>query len=378
MIMPFEWKMEYFSPLGYASVIAWVSVLALWFLHFVFRPKPIVSQVSLVLAFAAFTFAKVNSLTYVNKIQPDLTEQKAELEAKIAAEQQAVLDERGTQVAQIRFAEDAQDEFLDRAGLDNEDLETLDSIRDELTPDWKKGKKTRSAPSEDSEGEGMDTKAIEDSAAPEPVTMKDQDLMRANKYDYWNLQVTKWLILLGILVIIHDYLRRHNIYKEAYFPKKIPSFLANLITPHPALVHRSEKPRREVHEELAWLAERGDPFVYFTSSPEDADQAGKALQPFTGHKMRPLQVLQTRDANFTDTFAFENWWFNRASVIVNSEERPESMLQSFIELLESRKSTRARVHQTAHLVWDVESPIPNGLEQLAARTGVSIMLCRQQ
>ena len=75
----------------------------------------------------AFSLGKHNSLTYVNKIQPDRSQQKAELEAKIAAEQQAVLDQRGEQVAQIRFAEDAEDEFLDRAGLDDEDLENLDN-----------------------------------------------------------------------------------------------------------------------------------------------------------------------------------------------------------------------------------------------------------
>jgi len=379
--MEFIWKMEYFSVTGYASLVAWGSVLALWLLHFVFRPKPIVSQFAFVLAIAAFALAKINSLTYVNKIQPDLTEQKAELEAKIAAEQQAVLDERGTQVAQIRFAEDGQDEFLDRAGLDEEDLETIDNIRKDLTPDWKKEKKSRSAPSEDYEGEGMDTTAIEESAEPDPVMMKDDDLMRANQYDAWNLKVTKWLILLALLVILHDYLRRHNIYKEAYFPKKIPSSIANLLTPHPPVVHRSEKPRREIPEELAWLAKRGDPFVYFTANPEDAQQAGEALEPFTGKKKNPLQLIKTGESGFTDTFAFENWWFGRASVIVDSDDRPESMIESFVDLLEGRKTTRAKVRQTAHLVWDIDSPIPeetqNRLEQLAARTGISLLLCKE-
>ena len=380
MTMPLEWNMEYFSATGYASAIAWATALVLWVLHVLFKPHHIACHLAFLLAIAAFALAKHNSLTYVNKIQPDLSQQKAELEAKLRAQKQAVVDERKGQVAQIRFAEDAQDEFLDRAGLEEEDLETLDNIREELAPQWKREKKTRSATREESEGEGMDTTAIEESAEPEPVTMLEADLMRANQYDHWNLQITKWFMGLGLLIIIHDYLRRYNLYKDAYFPKRIPSALANLITAYPPVVNRSEKPRRTVPEELAWLANRGDPFVFFPSSPQEAQQAGEALQPFTQHKKRPLQVLNTEDAHFTDTFAFENWWHGRASVIVDSEGRPESMLQNFLCLLEGRKSTRAKVRQTAHLVWDQDAPIPaetqDRLEQLAARTGVSLMLCR--
>ena len=201
--------------------------------------------------------AKFNSLAYVNKIQPDLSQQKAELEAKIAAKQQEVLDDRGTQVAQIQFAEDGKDEFLDRAGLDEEDLETIDQIREELTPEWKQEKKTRSSTTADSAGEGMDTSFVKNSIEDQPVTMLEIDMMRANQYDTLNLLIIKTLIGLSLLVIIYDYLRRHNLYEVAYFPIKIPSALANLITPYPPVIDRSRQPRRSVAEELAWLTKRG-------------------------------------------------------------------------------------------------------------------------
>ena len=157
MIMPLDWNLNYFSLTGYASVLAWSGCLILLVLHFIFKPRQNVCHSALAIVFVAFALAKHNSLAYVNKIQPDLSQQKAELEAKIAAKQQEVLDDRGTQVAQIQFAEDGRDEFLDRAGLDDEDLETIDQIREELTPGWKQEKKTRSGPAPDSEGEGMDT-----------------------------------------------------------------------------------------------------------------------------------------------------------------------------------------------------------------------------
>ena len=378
--MPFEWNMDYFSLSGYASVMALVLVFTLWFIHFIFKPQQIVCYLAMGMAIMAFSLGKHNSLTYVNKIQPDRSQQKAELEAKIAAERQAVLDQRGEQVAQIRFAEDAEDEFLDRAGLDDEDLENLDNIREELTPDWKREKKKRSASTEGSEGEGMDTAAIEESAETEPIVMLEADLMRANHFDYWNLQISKWCMGLGLLIILYDYIRRHNRYESAYFPLKIPSALANLVTPYPSVVDRSSKPRRSVPDELVWLTKRGDPFVYFSSNSANTKEVYDALVSFFGKKKNSLQIIKTSTSAFTDNFAFESWWFGRASVIVESKERSESMIGSFLDLLEGRSSTRARVRQTAHLVWDLDSPIPNEiknrLEQLAARTGFSLLLCK--
>jgi hypothetical protein len=380
MIMPLDWNMEYFSLSGYASILTWAGGLVLLLVHFIFKTRQVICHSALAISLVAFALAKFNSLTYVNKIQPDLSQQKAELEAKIAAKQQEVLDDRRTQVAQIQFAEDGKDEFLDRAGLDEEDLETIDQIREELTPEWKQEKKTRSSPTADSAGEGMDTSLVENSIEDEPVTMLEIDMMRANQYDYLNLIIIKILIGLSMLVIIYDYLRRHNLYEVAYFPIKIPSALANLITPYPPVIDRSRQPRRSVAEELAWLTKRGDSFVYFSSNPENIKQAEEILVPFSEKKKDSLQVIKTVNAECSDDFVFENWWFGRASIIVDNANRAESMVQKFIQLLGGRKSTRAKIRQTAHLVWDLDFPIPTDtqvrLEQLAARTGFSLLICK--
>jgi hypothetical protein len=380
MIMPLDWNMEYFSLSGYASVLTWIGGLVLLVLHFIFKPRQTVCHSALAIVLVAFALAKFNSLAYVNKIQPDLSQQKAQLEAKIAAKQQEVLDDRGTQVAQIQFAEDGKDEFLDHAGLDEEDLETIDQIREELTPEWKQEKKTRSSPAPDSAGEGMDTSFVKNSIEDQPVTMLEIDMMRANQYDTLNLLIIKTLIGLSLLVIIYDYLRRHNLYELSYFPIKIPSVLANLITPYPPVIDRSRQSRRSVAEELAWLTKRGDSFIYFSSHPENIKKAEEILIPFSEKKKDSLQVINTETASCTDEFAFENWWFGRASIIVGNANNAESMIQKFIKLLEVRKSTRAQIRQTAHLVWDLDFPIPTDtqvrLKQLAARTGFSLLICK--
>jgi hypothetical protein len=65
---------------------------------------------------------------------------------------------------------------------------------------------------------------------------------------------------------------------------------------------------------------------------------------------------------------------------VGNANNAESMIQKFIKLLEVRKSTRAQIRQTAHLVWDLDFPIPTDtqvrLKQLAARTGFSLLICK--
>ena len=134
-------------------------------------------------------------------------------------------------------------------------------------------------------------------------------------------------------------------------------------------------------KELIWLTQRGDPFIYFTSDQESSEKAIQALSKFTQRKNKPLQLLSSSQNTFSDPFAFENWWHGRASIIVDSPDRHNTMIKNFLDLLEGRKATRAKVHQTAHLVWDIDSPIEEQtlirLEQLASRTGVSLLLCRE-
>ena len=84
--------------------------------------------------------------------------------------------------------------------------------------------------------------------------------------------------------------------------------------------------------------------------------------------------------SFSDEFALEVWGFGRASVIVGSAERAKGVMQELLRVLEQRKDSRAKIRQTAHLVWDLSAPMPKewseSFERLAKRTGVSLFLCR--
>ena len=78
-------------------------------------------------------------------------------------------------MAQIRFAEDDDDDFLDTAGMDESDLTYMQSFGEDATPEWKQEKRQRSAGAEDDSLEAMigaseDTEGVEaDALAPQYV-----------------------------------------------------------------------------------------------------------------------------------------------------------------------------------------------------------------
>ena len=181
------------------------------------------------LALVSFVFAKINSETHVNRIEPDRSGQMAEMQAKEEAKRKAVEDGRGEDVAQIRFAEDASGDFLDKAGMDEADLKYMESVNQSAEPDWKKAKKSRSTegPGDDDLDsmlggkeaiDGMESESLKEAAEPEPILMKDSDMAMAHRLDRLNLNVIRILILLAVLMVVFDYLGRANLYAVASIP----------------------------------------------------------------------------------------------------------------------------------------------------------------
>lgn len=358
-----------FSIIGYISVILWICVPVLWLAHSVIRPRRWLVHIALGLAVLAFMSANWNSYRYVNRIQLDRTEEMAAWEAKQEAARKAAEASRSEDVAQIRFAEDARGDYLDTAGMDEADLKYFEKAAAGEIPEWKKEKKQRreGAVDDDSlEGqiggstssEGMASDSLDQAEGAAPVTMVADDLALAQRLDAANLQVTRWLILLGIVFLITDYLRRANVYHEAYLPLRLPSACLTAFTPAPAMFSRPDSPRRTVPEELAWLHKRGDAYLYI------------------GAEQPPESVVRITDG-VTDDFVFEALWYGRSSFALDSSERAGQLLIRFAELLEERKATRAKVAQTVHVVLDVDVPkVSDVLIKQAGATGFSLFVCR--
>jgi hypothetical protein len=377
---------QIFSIFGYLGVALWLAAALLWLVYW-YRQQALLRYLAATLTLAAFVCAKVNSATHVNRIEtiPSVTlTQRASREEEI---RRAALEGRSSEVAQITFAEDSAGEFLDKAGMNEADLKYLGG-EPSGTPEWKRQKQGRSNDAgEDASPEdklsseisgpdtskGMDAGIVGESAKRPPITMSEADVAKAHRLDRWNLGITRFLILAAVLLLTVDYLRRANKYALASFPLPLPSAWLNSFTPIPPVVVRPKTPRRSMPSELGWLAKRGDSFVYLADNAAAADAALAALP-----KRRRPQVLRITDA-ISDEFVFESLWFGRGSFVVDSAARAVSLLASFNERFEQRRSTRARVGQTAHIVWDVSTPIPEAtretLVKLAHATGFSLFTC---
>jgi hypothetical protein len=378
-----------FNTLGYLSVLLWIAMPVLWLLHARMRPRRWLVHIALLLGLAALVLAKLNSENHVNRIQPDRTEQVAAKEAEQEAKRQAAMDSRGDEVADIRFAEDGADDFMDRAGMDEADLKYMEKLGKPGEPAWKKGKRERagdsadgddleSAIGADSKREELDSGALEGTVGEEPITMSMKDLDMANRLDFFNLRAIKILILLGIAMVIVDYLRRANAYREAYLPLPLPSGWLNSLTPQEAVFVRPEPARRSVPQELAWMAKRGDAFLYLTDDPKKAAQLPEAL-PRIGKMCAKMDLLHLSEEALGDGFVFESLWFGRSSFTVDSAARAKGMLASFLKILTERRETRSRVAQTVHIVWDLDEPVPenlhDGFATLGRDAGLSLFIC---
>lgn len=387
---------QMFSVWGYLSVALWLAVPVLWGLHLRRRtPRGWLCHVALGVALLAYALAKVNSLAHVNRIQLDQSAEIAAAKAKAEAARKTAQQARNDQVAQVRFAEDSAHDSMDAGGMDSADMKYMEKINEAAEPAWKKVKKQRSggaeaddsveaaiegqkAPAGDAPAAGPESKGVEEGGGRPPVLMVEKDKALANRLDALNLAMVRLLVLLGVVILVVDYLRRANRYGEAYLPLPLPGAWMNALTPLPAFVARPEPARRSVAAELAWLTRRGDVFAYLTSDPAAAAAVPGRLARLPRGRW-PVEVLHVAedDGLADDTFMFETLWYHRASFVMNSVERADAFLESVVRLLRRRMEKRAKVRQAVHIVWDMGRPVPDSmraeLEPLARVTGWSLM-----
>jgi hypothetical protein len=206
-----------------------------------------------------------------------------------------------------------------------------------------------------------------------PIVMLEKDLAMAHRLDALNLKTIYFLIFLGIVMVIIDYLKRANIDGKASFSLPLPSAWINILTPLPPIVEGTTP------ADLAVLAKRGDSFVYLTDSKESAAKIPESFSRLSITRPR-VDVLRSDSEQGTidDDFIFETVWFGRSSIVVDSADRSEQLIERFLELLAKRKETRARVRQSVHLVWALKTPMPEVQKQkialLAKATGFSLFL----
>lgn len=380
---------NFFSLYGYLSVLFWLAVPALWFLSWRRRSFRWFCPASILAALIAMVLADLNTETHVNRIQPDQTAEIEAVRAKTEAKRKAMEATRGDEVADVRFAEDGSEDFLDKGGMEDADLKYMESLGENAEPEWKKNKKTRGESGEEIKDlddklggeqavEGVDSSNFEEKKEEAPIFMSDAHKRMADRLDHINHSTIEILLWLAILACLLDYLARLNVYALAFLPLPLPSGLPNALHPHAPVVDRYAAPRRTIVEELTWITKRGDCFLLLTDAATAL--AVPATLPRIGKSLKPVEVLSASHPRITDDFAFESLWYSHCCFVVDSPERAQRIFARFIDLMDQRRLVRAKTRQTAHIVWDLpHPPSPDQLatfERLAKATGFSLMICR--
>jgi hypothetical protein len=361
-----------FSILGYLSVLLWLAVPLLWILRHRFSTP---GWLPLALALCAYLFATLNSRMHVSRIDAQAAENSSNPLEVAAAKRKALEDARSENVADIRFAEDGADDFIDKGGMDESEKKYLDHLQ-------KKQRGESAAESNDLENlidtekpaEQLSTEALpEEKETRKPILMSEPHVTTARKLNKLNLNATYIALLLGISYFFLDYLTRANSYARAAYPLPFPAAWRNALTPLPPVVSRPATPRRDLPAELAHLVRQGDVFFCVTnqtiSLPETLPRLSKNIAS--------LDVLRTDNPLITPDFVFESLWFGRACFLANAAQA-QHILPVLLEKLTQRKTSRARAKRNIHLVWNLPTP-PDAaflttFNHLASATGFSLFL----
>ena len=376
---------EIFSQTGYLSVILWAAALVVFLVYWK-KPSLLLCLAALGMTIGGFVCARINSKDYVNLIQLDRSEEMAKMRAQEEARKQALLASRGDEVAQVRFAEDGSDDFLDRAGMDETDLKFYE--RQGLgTPEWKKNKKERTAGGVKDDSieaaiggkkaiSAVDASTFEQKKEREPIMMSEKDMIMANRLDTVNLRITLVVMIIGILLVLVDYVRRAIVYGKSSFPLPLPSSWLNALTPIAPILDTKKNDKKAISAEISRIVKRGDSFLLLNDEPSQVEALPESMSkfPLIGGREDLIKVTDEID----DDFIFESLWYGRSSFVVGTEARSEQLLRSLVRQLRKRKDARARVAQTSHVIIGLKSSLSaeqrQDLEELAEVTGFSILV----
>lgn len=380
---------QIFGIIGYLSVALGVAAIAVWLYHW-FRQHRFLPYIGLILAIAAVVGAKLNSTHHVGRIQTDPSIALAKMAEEQRRKEQAMIDARSDEVDNIQFAEDAQNENLDTAGLDEVDIKYMKAIMGEDEPAWKKEKKQRGSAQQDDDSleskigaklktEGADVAALEEEQPPEPILLDEAAVVLSQKLDFWNLNFSKYVLIIAFVILLLDYIRRANLYGEAMWPVPLPSSWLHAFTPLPVVFHQPETARRGITDQLAWFTRRGDQWIYFTDRPGEVDSIKDSLKKL-GKWPYHLDLIDV-DERTDDEFVLESAWYGRASFISDNSERNLQLLGYSLSQLKHRRTTRARAAQYVHLVWDCQQELSSeafeAFEERAAISRVSLYIVPQ-
>jgi hypothetical protein len=342
-----------FGAVGIASIACWVAALLGLACFSRSARRNLRYLLAVGLALAGVVLARINSAA-VNEIRVDRT---AEIEAARAQQRQMRLNASGQAdlASQLRFAEDSPSP-----------AETSTNLVAVVPAYAQSGRQQRAAGRREKVGEAA---AIFGAAVTGgPRTMKEPDVLLANRLDRHNLRAARAVLWLSVLLLIADYLVRFNRWMPGYPPLPLAS---------PWIDHWSPKsfdvawPAADRERLLRDLVRRGETFLYLgpddplpgvSTLPRLAVAASRSGPLHRLHAWPLSKLLFDAQDPRGPEFLFDAVWFGRYAAVYTG---PAAALERALGVyLEERQRTGARVRRSVNLVCAADALDPANRKRL--------------
>ncbi len=348
---------EYFGLIGIFSIALYLCAV-LFMLAFAVRwRRSQVCWTALALAVAGLILAHVNS-NIVSNIKIDFS---ADISQANARTEEAHVDEAASvESDSSEPAEEGRDDAVDDTAdtLGNENLEQ----NAEAVPEYRRaGKVEREEGKQAAEKISVGSAESDQQQEAHVRTMTHQEVMHANRLDRLNLLFARATLYLAVIVVVVDYFRRFNSTFDCYLPVPFSGRLVDALFPKSYAVLAGGGDRNW-KAFLERAVQKGETFILIANADPWTEHRLSRLPGFLHRLGWRIEIVSTDDneARFDDEFLFESAWFARyCFVILGGRLRAIERLETIIDSLELRRSTRATARRTLNLVWTLEAPIPS-------------------
>lgn len=199
-------------------------------------------------------------------------------------------------------------------------------------------------------------------AAPVVRTLKEPQLVEANRWDRLNLFAARLTLCVAVLLVIWDYFARFNSTFDRWLPLPIAGPWLDAMFPKEMQVILPRTRAAELKPFMDLVLRRGETFLYFG----DRD-------PWEGTPPPRLPKLVRGAEGVTGAaeFFFDAVWFTRYCVVITDP----SMAIRLRDYLLLRHRTRAAARKTVNVVWNFDFPPDKELLTLCRAANFKCVIC---
>ena len=347
----------YFGAIGIVSIGVWlfglVAMMGLW----LGRKRVLGIVAGIVVGNAAVILAKINS-DNVSEIMPDQADRHARLE-RMRREQFGAATRPATQPAPGEAPKAAAYPPTTKpAGGEPKSIYEK-AAEGKVVPEYRKrGKQKRAAGRREDDAVLAEVAREAEEQAQPYRTMPIDDVLRADRWDSWNLRACKGVLVVALLLFAVEvmlYCRGFNRTFGPRHPLPLAGWWMDVVSPKAHSTFVSCEAIEEVRSFLRAAARKGETFVYFGLVDPIED---RPLDRFAGFWPLPklrwqadISDLPTGQAGYEAPFVLDAVWFGRCCCVIDDAASAKALIEELVRYLTMRRQTRARARRTVYLVW---------------------------